>query len=74
MTYPIALSASVSAEIKELALRFSKELEILSGLRVRGRKLYDAFVKPFGDDSFSAVVSHTDRSTASFNYDESSRL
>lgn len=70
MTHSISLSAAASAEIKELALRFSKELESLSGTRIRGRKLYDAFVKPLGCESFSAVMAHNGRAAPFFNYNE----
>lgn len=50
------LSADAAAEIKAVALRFSKILETSAGIRIRGRKLYDAFVKPLGYDSFNQVL------------------
>lgn len=66
MSLRIPVSASAAEEIKLLAKRFSKELQSLTGERIRGTILYDAFVKPLGYESFSEVKALSGRSKSTF--------
>ena len=61
MSKHIPVPASACLEIKDFGLRFSKELQTLTGERVRGRKLYNALVKPIGFDTHTQMVSLSKR-------------
>lgn len=66
----ILLNALQARTVKELALRFSKELEALSGERIRGRKLYDAFAKVAGYGSFNEILHSLDEVNFNFIYND----
>jgi hypothetical protein len=71
MSEHIAVPPYWAAEIKQLALRFAKELEKDSNVRIRGRKLYDAFAKPLGYDSFNELVTQSKRhEKADFDFEQ----
>ncbi len=61
------ISAPAVEEIKLLAKRFSKELQILTGQRIKGIKLYDSFVKTLGYESLNEVNSQSGRTNANFS-------
>ncbi|MFA0809464.1 hypothetical protein [Microbulbifer epialgicus] len=66
MPLRIPVSAVAAEEIKQLAIRFSKELQSLTGERIRGIRLYDAFVKPLGYGSLNEVNAESSRTLAIF--------
>ena len=66
MSLRIPVPANAAAEIKQLALRFSKEIYKLTNARIRGRKLNDSFVKPLGYKSFNEVIRLSSRSNSLF--------
>lgn len=61
MSKCIPVSSSACLEIKNFGLRFSKELEALSGQRIRGRRLYNALVQPIGYESHAQMVNRSKR-------------